>query len=434
MRRLTPTGARRRHRTHAERGAVATIVAVLFAGLAFMGLLAVSVDLGNLAYERRQVQNAADATSLALAQECAGGAPGKAICVPATVADLLDANAHDGAHRYDVRNDAPAGACARGTAAQVGPLASHPCSSDGAITDLRECPPLPGWLTTGEGVNIPYVETYAATETATGDTELFLPFSRVLAGGASGDAGTTACARAAWGRPSGYSAAVPLSFSSCEWQKQMDAGGYVDDGPVGGVPGYGGAGQPAWPAAAKEVVILVHDPQDEAGDCAWNGKDTSGGFGWLDQAGDCTVDVSDDDWAHIDTGNNIPNTCKNMISGMRNTVVELPVFDCIVAASSQPSGPVPTTPTDVCDPTQQQSNGNNTWYHLAGWAKFYVSGYKLGGSDSGTSSMPGGKSCSGSQRCLIGWFLAGELSDTPSSVVAPGGPNDFGTYVIKPAG
>ena len=57
-----------------ERGAVGTIVGVLLAVGVVFGFLAISVDVGGLLWERRQLQNAADAAALSLATECATGA------------------------------------------------------------------------------------------------------------------------------------------------------------------------------------------------------------------------------------------------------------------------------------------------------------------------------------------------------------------------
>lgn len=410
-----------------ERGATATIIAILLSGGVVMGMLAVSVDLGNLTYERRQLQNAADATSLALAAECAKDS---SACSKAQVADLLDANSRDGVSQYDTAQDD--GACAR-TATTNLPA----CTSTGAIDDLGACPPLPGWLSSEPG--IPYVETYAKTDTLTNGDKLFMPFSRVLAGGASGDKGTSACARAAWGTPGGFAGALPLTFSSCEWRKQVVTGpGYVTEAPIGAtatIPGYGSGGQPAWPDAAKEVVVMLHDPNDEAGDCMWNGKDTSGGFGWLaPKSGQCEADLKPDDWVQIKPGSSIPSPeCSTNLSNIRHRVVDFPVFDCIVGSGVAPTGPPPTTPADACDPKTGAAGGSKSWYHLAGWAKFYISGYRLTGSDSGTSSRPGGKSCSGGQRCIIGWFLTGTLADAPSIVPSTPG-NNFGVSVVKPAG
>ena len=417
-----------------ERGATATIIAVLLAGGVIMGMLAISVDLGNLTYERRQLQNGADATSLALAAECAGDKSStQAKCDPAQVEDLLGANSHDELSQYDDRPGIPNGVCARPGVAGTGSLPG--CPTVGDVNALRECPPVPDWLL--DDTQIPYVETYAATEVAGDGDKLFLPFSRVLAGGASGDAGTSACARAGWGMPEGYSAALPLTFSSCEWDRQTSGGvDYVEQGPVGSIPGYGGggAGQPAWPSPTKEVIIRLHNPGDTDNDCDWNGKDTGGGFGWLDYSGsDCIANVQDGNWVKIDTGNNTPKPCKAVISEMKNRVVELPVFDCITSSKEAPVGPIPSLET--CDPTDPPKGGEKTWYHLAGWAKFYISGYYLPGTTgTGSSTLPGGASCSSGNRCIFGWFLTGQLSAAPTMIGAPGGPNDFGTYVVKPAG
>ena len=54
-----------------ERGAVATIVAMLLGFGVVLGFAAISIDVGSLMWERRQVQNGADATALALAKTCA---------------------------------------------------------------------------------------------------------------------------------------------------------------------------------------------------------------------------------------------------------------------------------------------------------------------------------------------------------------------------
>lgn len=412
-----------------ERGATATIVAILLSGGVVMGMLAISVDLGNLTYERRQVQNGADATSLALASTCAADADD---CDPADVdvEALLDANAGDDASRYGSPTDAPNGACARGDATVVGDLALHPCesaSTDADIADLGECPAIPQWLK--DATAIPYVETYAATETAGGADELFLPFSRVLAGGAAGDAGTSACARAAWGAPDGYSGALPLTVSSCEWQEQMDAGGYVENGPIGAKPGYG-TGNP-WPDASEEVVLWLNTPSEDT-HCDWNGHDTAGGFGWLSET-DCEAEVSEDDWVQIDTGVNVPSGCKDPLSGLLNTVIDVPVFDCIVGDETLATGEPPTSPKGVCNPDNKAGGGSKTWYHLDGWAKFYISGYVLPGPDGTQLGTRQGTECTNGDKCITGWFLTGALSDAPS-IKPPGGDGDYGTYVVKPAG
>lgn len=420
-------GRRSHNRAERERGGVAVTVVAFFLGSSvILGMLAISVDLGNLTFERRQVQNGADATSLALASECAADA---ANCDPTQVEDLLGANSYDTAGQYRTDRYTP-GVCARGTVDQVGPLDGVECVTAGDINDLAECPELPDWLAAEPA--IPYIETYAATETATGD-ELFLPFSRALVGGSSGDAGTSACARAAWGIPVGHSASLPLTISTCEWDLQTNSGDdFVANGPTGAKPGYG-ASNP-WPDPSREIVIQQHDPGDDESDCDWNGKDTSGGFGWLDSTS-CETEVSDDDWVHIKVGASVPNDCKPELPNLHETVIDIPIFDCLVGDAALAVGDPPTTPVGVCDPTKPDTSGNNTWYHLAGWAKFYVSGYSFPGNTSGGSSLPGGYNCSGSEKCLTGWFVTGTISDAPS-IAPPGDPldGDFGVVAIKPAG
>ena len=93
-------GLRRRLR-HSERGASATIVAVLFGGGVLLGASALSMDVGSIMWERRQLQNGADAATMALAQACGRDA---AACVPGTLAAqaaLTDANATDHAIAFD---------------------------------------------------------------------------------------------------------------------------------------------------------------------------------------------------------------------------------------------------------------------------------------------------------------------------------------------
>ena len=189
-----------------ERGAVSTIFAVLLAGGVVMGMLAMTVDVGSIWLERRQLQNGADAASMALADICARDAtkcdPTK---TPSTLDPLLDANAgKDHASQLDTRSGTVKGQCARkpGGTAFPGMPECASASTTAAITDLTKCPPLPTWLT-GSNAGIPYVEAYSRTETASGSTILPKVFSQMLVGGGS-DVSVTACARAAWGTPGSY--------------------------------------------------------------------------------------------------------------------------------------------------------------------------------------------------------------------------------------
>lgn len=409
-----------------------TIFAVLVAGGVVMGMMALTIDVGNIMFERRQLQNAADATSLALASTCANDS---ADCDPDQVSELLGLNSVDAASGYDSRADAPNGACGR--ALPAGSALTDLCLSSSVnadIADLRECPPLPTWLT-GAGATIPYVETYSRTETSSGDTILPKYFSQLLTGGGP-DTTVTACARAAWGPAGDYAATIPLTISSCEWAVQTDGGNdWVADQPEG-VPGYGGVDQPAWPGADREIIIRLHDPGDEEQGCDWNGKDTAGGFGWVDNSG-CQALVSTDGWVNIDTGNDVPNDCKSVLPGLVGKSVSIPIFNCLINQKDQPAGdPLKWSPAPDCNPETKASGGANSWYHIEGWAKFYVSGYQFSG-ETQDSIMPGGAtSCeaSGGDRCIFGWFLKGILEGADSIVPPSSGGADFGTYAVLPAG
>jgi hypothetical protein len=60
------------HKTDSkERGAISVIFAILISSSLILALLAIVVDVGVIYQERRTLQNAADATALAVAQECA---------------------------------------------------------------------------------------------------------------------------------------------------------------------------------------------------------------------------------------------------------------------------------------------------------------------------------------------------------------------------
>jgi hypothetical protein len=129
-------------------------------------------------------------------------------------------------------------------------------------------------------------------------------------------------------------------------------------------------------------------------------------------------------WMKTDTGNS--TSCD--LSSFVGKVINLPIFDCTdtVAPGVGPAG----LPCDT-------GNGSNAYYHRAGYAAFYLSGYKL----NVTSGIPNQHKslvsnqfpCNGPYRCLSGWFVTGELSATAISG-PPGGPGGFGAFAVVPAG
>jgi hypothetical protein len=420
-----------------EQGAIGVLFGTLVIMGVVIGMMALTVDVGNIMYERRQLQNGADATSLALADECARDADG---CL-ADHDDLLNANAPaDDLAQYDLtRAYAPDGACSRGLSnANLPNCLTADSTYVPDVADLSLCPPLPEWLS--DEPDIPYVETYSRTEsTESNNTLLPAYFSQAMAG-VTEQASVSACARAAWGAPGTYSGEVPITVSHCEWDVQTSSGtDYVSPGPAGPWPGYGtAAGQSPMPDASREIVIELAipnlpDPPDPDDACHVNGKDTPGGFGYVDpDVGDCSAIITTDNWVNIDTGNSATNDCKAKLADLHGKVIAIPVFDCLVKSLTQPSGSPPSGSACLGGPA---AGGAKAWYHIAGWAKFYLSGYKIGGAPETTraSILTGNDPCTGSVRCLSGWYVQGSLSDV-SSIVPPGGGTDYGTYAVLPAG
>jgi Flp pilus assembly protein TadG len=149
-------------RLNEEHGAVSVLVAVLLVG--FIGAATLTVDVGNLYWERRSLQNGADAAALAAAQDFASGSPGTA---RATADDYADANNERGAFVEEF---------------------TQPTANSVMVT------------------------------ARTGDIAAPGQLNSILAGVLGVDEYfTRATATATWGSP-GSANTIPLTFSYCEWQ------------------------------------------------------------------------------------------------------------------------------------------------------------------------------------------------------------------------
>src|SRR5690606_28876124 len=110
-----------------DAGAVAVLVMVLLAGGVLLGMAALTIDVGSLYGERRQLQNSADAGALSSAQDCAAQA---AACDTggASITGLVDSNdTSDG-------TTAIAGICIR-----TGAVSTGTCAPGGS--GLADCLP-----------------------------------------------------------------------------------------------------------------------------------------------------------------------------------------------------------------------------------------------------------------------------------------------------
>jgi hypothetical protein len=255
-----------------------------------LGMAALTIDVGMLYKERAELQNGADAGSIAVAKTCA-----VASCAPGTAANYANLNAKDGVSAVTlVCGHDPSGA-----------LAGCPASS-GAMVD---CPSAPS-----AGAN--YVDVHTATRTTGGSSLLPPVFSRALAGN-SGYQGSTvlACARAMWGPAVQSSNSLAMTLSLCAWQQA-----------TGGTP----------PTFGVDVRIFVRDAPN-APTC--DGLSAPGEFGWLTDIGGCTaaIDLTQNGYAGgSDPGKNLSKACQDaLLSYVANrTPIYIPIFDTTTGTGS----------------------------------------------------------------------------------------------------
>jgi hypothetical protein len=365
------------HLTKNDDGAVVVLVAIFMVVLVGLGSLV--VDVGGLYWEKRQLQNAADAGALALAAQCAEG---EVDCgsTPAALATsiqmFVDGNANDQRTGLpvEVAHGADPHACAPGSMAAANPQT---------------------------GPNVVKVST--STVDANNNEAGFLTHAFASIFGI--DTTTVfACATAQWGYAATL-ATMPLVISTCDF--------YVDpDDPNPLTQTF--AGPHPNPAASSETIMFHQGTgggQDgctaQAGQDANNDGFLPAGFGWLENDGSCvvvTTVVDGDEWVHKDPGAN-PECGSAELQGLLGTVIQLPVFN------------------DFCRPHPSRpecpSYNNKDKYRVHTYASFYLQGYKLGG---GPAMEGGVQGCSGSQRCIVGYFTtstvaSGDFGGPPGGVM-----------------
>jgi Putative Flp pilus-assembly TadE/G-like len=414
------------HKSH-EKGAVAIIVAILFGFGVMTAAAALTIDVGNINADRRQLQNGADAAALSAANDCANfvcpnpspttGSLAQQAQAKASY-DLLGAlansNAADGATKL-ARVDGKLAVC--GTAPGL-----SPCTAGTSTSNLQECPAsaLPS--------TIPYVRVYTQTLDKSGNTILPYSFGAAIAGAGTG-ANQQTCAAAAYGPAAAPGIVLPVTFSVCSWEAATGAdpsttpptlGTYVPPPANGLQPGYGYSSPPntEWPGAASELV-LFNQGKGAPGDCTtWNNHVAPGTFGELTQSS-CQATVVNN-WVQATNGN--PEPCDTAtLATYKGKIVYIPIFDCYS----------PTLGSFVtCNSTSPSA-----WYHISGYAAFYLTGfYFSSGSKDGYSIFPpDGKNslpCKNvGDRCVSGWFTTG----TPETSIDTSGGPAFGSFNIQVA-
>lgn len=380
-----------------EQGAIAVIVA-LFMFFVVLGLGALTIDVGNINANRRQLQNGADAVALAVAQQCADNGT----CTPTD--SSLQSLANDNAPRaadgqpgmMDIRRvDGSPAVCGSGPGLSACPVAQTPAD----LKNLQECPS-PSDPTSN------YVRVYTETTNAAGKNILPYAFGAAITGVGPG-ANQQACASAAWGSIGTYNASVPITISLCMFDAMAGGASNLPAEPSGAWPGYGPGHVTPWPSLSTEKAEYT---TKYAGTCPnSNGHTANGSFGWLTNNA-CLTSVTTGDWVNGDPG----NSEKCAMAPYWGTKILVPIFDCVVDSKSQPVG----APGSSC--SIPSGGGSNIWYHIAGWASFYLSGYSFT-SDSNNSVLSGIAPCStsaittvsSSASCMVGWLTKLTLSTAP---------------------
>ena len=336
-----------------DSGAVAVIVAIVL--VALLGVAAIVVDVGSLYAERRQLQNAADAAALAVAIDCARTSCAGSSSAMTTAAAQANANSNDNATTVTQ-------IC--GTAPGL-----SPCVPSAPIAKW-DCPAAPS---SGILASAPYV--LVRTQTLNKGTSLMPPiFARVLVPGYTGTT-VKACARAGYGAPSSAQV-VAVTESLCEWNSATKNGSTYAPAPP----------YPPNPAATVERVIYLHTTS-KAGSCPAGpaGTDLPGGFGFLDDpTNTCSTTVSTSGTYGDRTGTSVSQACKTALSAAQagKYIVFLPIYSSVTG------------------------NGTNGVYTLKGFAAFVITGYHLPGFQA-TSWLTGKLPCTGSDKCISGFYTQG---------------------------
>jgi Flp pilus assembly protein TadG len=326
-----------------DSGAIGVLVAVLLGGGVLMGLGAMVIDVGQLYQERAELQNGADAASLAVAKSCATGT-----CTPSLAAQYANANAS----ALTGGTEGVSQVCGSGT------LGTCPAGT-GAMTD---CPSAPS---SGLG----YVDVFTSTQTAGGATLLPAAFAQALLGNGS-YTGTTvkACAQAAWGGPTSANT-LAFAISACSWDSYTTRGTNFAPSP------------PTVPASSYDHQVNLAKLDNNAG-CSGEvtGSDGAGAFGWaVDQTGNCGIFTNTTTFP-ADTGASAGSTCQSALASAyaSRKAIFLPVYTTITGT------------------------GSNAVFTLKGFAAFVVTGYSLPSFSASDWLKSANNSCS--YKCIDGYF------------------------------
>lgn len=172
-------------------GVIGVIFVILIAAGALVGLLALSVDVGNIYAERRVVQNAADAASMSGAIQCATGR-----CAYVTVQSLTTGYTNP---------NSPDSTTAI-TALCIQKPGAAACTSVG--TKKLDCRAVPSTLQK-------FVRVYAKSLNAAGNDRLVPWISNAIASNINAGTRVTACSQVAWGTAKTVPVYYPFALPAC---------------------------------------------------------------------------------------------------------------------------------------------------------------------------------------------------------------------------
>ncbi len=269
------TRRRRGHEGRDDRGAVATIFAILLVFGVLLGLLALVIDVGQLYVEREELQTGADAAAVAVAKACSLDTDD---CVDigaieAVAQQYANDNARDGVtHLREICGRLPG---------ILQPCTDPASNLTGCLEGPDSPPPAPAR----------YVEVRVHTEMSDGAFALPPAFAQTMAGNETFD-GTQvgACARASW-EPAEEVTVLALTISTCEFDTATNGG--TD---FAAPPPY-----PPNPSPSEEYTIAFPTPTDPTAghsECGPNPPaplwDRPGPAAWLDGNGSCEMTLPDD--------------------------------------------------------------------------------------------------------------------------------------------
>ncbi|MFC6703969.1 TadE/TadG family type IV pilus assembly protein [Flexivirga alba] len=407
MRRLTRLLTGRR--ASGERGAIAVLTATLVMFVA-IGMLALTVDIGNITYNRAELQNGADATSLALAAACAKpSSPGQPCSVTDSLRQLAAQNANVTDQSMSILGDNRTCIANYTGTTSLPPCPNNPATADAAA--LSNCQP---WPLTVAPSKVSYVEVTTQTAMKNGGTILPYYFGQLLAGSSQGSTQRT-CSRAAWGPAGSTGPTLPITMGACDWNNATSSGAKYATAPPYTVAAGSGSAPPPEVTTPTNLVTGIFAHATSSNLCA---NQPNGGFSWLQPDSttnpNCNVTIGTGDMAQSNPGGSVP--CQGVLSKYLGTVANVPVFDY-------------TTGT-----------GNGAQYHIIGVAAFYLAGYDNvpSAQPKKTSSVynePTGVctgSCTPSTTYVWGWFVS-SLLPVNSATINPGG-QSLGANVVVPAG